>query len=282
MDQGQLRAFNESGFVLLRNFFPAEAVDQVWRDAARVFHSVLTRRDWTTESQLTRATLEQGMIRLFNENAQEFMNCGKQIQHLISLHRLALDQRIETTLRNLGLAFPNISTRPVLFFNHPQLAKKEVYWKVAAHQDWRSMQGSLNAVVVWLPLVPIDRDLGALQVVPGSHREGLLTSRVEDGFGMVDRYTCEDFVSVEMQLGDALFFSSFLVHRSGENVTEKVRWSCHFRYNDLEEPTFIERGFPHPYLYKPQEELLTPNFPSVEAVREVYPEACESAMATSS
>ena len=69
----------------------------------------------------------------------------------------------------LGLRFPNVSTRPVLFFNSRHLAEKEVYWKVSPHQDWRSMQGSLDSVVVWLPLCDIDVALGALEVVPQSH-----------------------------------------------------------------------------------------------------------------
>ena len=261
--------FASNGFVVLREFFPRALVQGVVSDAQRVFHLQATRHSLGAGGD-SREGAEAGMFRLFAQRPQEFINCGKQAQHLISLHRLSLNERIVERLQALGLAFPNISTRPVMFFNHPKLAKREVYWKVAAHQDWRSMQGALNAVVVWVPLVDIDVALGALQVVPGSHLEGLITDRVEDSFGMVDRYRDKDFVSVEMRQGDALFFSSFLVHRSGENVTDAVRWSCHFRYNDLAETTFVTRGFPHPYLYKPQDELITADFPTVEAVRRVY------------
>ena len=68
----------------------------------------------------------------------------------------------------------------------------------------------------------------------------------------------------------ALFFSSLLVHQSGTNMSSSIRWSCHFRYNNLLEPTFIARGYPHPYLYRPQEELITPNFPSLAEVEAVF------------
>jgi ectoine hydroxylase-related dioxygenase (phytanoyl-CoA dioxygenase family) len=77
-------------------------------------------------------------------------------------------------------------------------------------------------------------------------------------------------VPVEVERGDALFFSTLLLHSSGTNVREAIRWSCHFRYNNLLEPTFIDRGFPHPYVYRPQEELITPGFPSREEVRRTY------------
>jgi ectoine hydroxylase-related dioxygenase (phytanoyl-CoA dioxygenase family) len=76
--------------------------------------------------------------------------------------------------------------------------------------------------------------------------------------------------SVEVERGDALFFSTFLVHQSGTNVTDRIRWSCHFRYNNLSEPTFVARGFPHPYLYRPQPELITADFPSSGQVGRVF------------
>lgn len=126
------------------------------------------------------------------------------------------------------------------------------------------MQGSLDSIVVWVPLADVDVKLGALEVVPGSHKLGLMTSEVVNSFGKVDRFNDNDFVSVEATQGDVLFFSSFLVHRSGVNVTDSIRWSCHFRYNNLAEQTFIERGYPHAYIYKPQEELITAGFPSEE------------------
>jgi ectoine hydroxylase-related dioxygenase (phytanoyl-CoA dioxygenase family) len=157
-----------------------------------------------------------------------------------------------------------------MYFNHPRLAKKEVYWRVSAHQDWRSMQGSLDAVVVWVPLVNVDRALGALEVAPDSHRRGLIANRVVDSFGLVDDVDPSGFLSIEAEKGDALFFSSFLVHRSGTNVTESIRWSCHFRYNNLDETTFVQRGYPHPYVYKPQDELLTPDFPQPAQISQVF------------
>jgi hypothetical protein len=230
-------------------------------------HGLLLRSpEETSEAEFTEA-----MFRLFETDLQAFTNCGKHAQHLISLHRLSLDERILEVVRELGLEFPNISTRPVMYFNSRRLAKKEVYWRLSTHQDWRSMQGSLDAVIVWLPLVRIDRALGALEVIPGSHKWGLLEAEMVDGYGnLKEPIDASPALPVEVEQGDALFFSSFLVHQSGINSTEELRWSCHFRYNNLREPTFIERGFPHPYIYRPQEELITENFPDKQLVKRIY------------
>jgi ectoine hydroxylase-related dioxygenase (phytanoyl-CoA dioxygenase family) len=125
------------------------------------------------------------------------------------------------------------------------------------------MQGSLDAVVVWVALADIDKSLGALEVIPGSHCRGLLPANMGDGYGHISNSRDLSAVTpVEVEAGDALFFSAFLVHQSGTNSTQSIRWSCHFRYNNIEEETFIERGFPHSYVYYPREELITKGFPN--------------------
>jgi ectoine hydroxylase-related dioxygenase (phytanoyl-CoA dioxygenase family) len=265
------QAYNEKGYVLLRRFFAAEEVDRVRDEAKRIFISQMSRLGIVDGEPTSEAAFDRGMYALFQADLQAFTNCGKHAQHLISLHRLSLDDRIVGLLRTLGLEFPNISTRPVLYFNSPRLAKKEVYNRLEAHQDWRSMQGSLDSVVVWVPLVDIDRALGALEVLPGSHTKGLLPAEMEDGYGhLAEPVDRSSFVPIEVARGDVLVFSTFLVHQSGNNVTDGIRWSCHFRYNNMSDPTFIARGLPHPYIYKPMETLLTPGFPTSGQVEKVF------------
>jgi hypothetical protein len=267
--------YREQGFLLCPGFFNPDEVAAIHADAKAIFAAQMRRHGLIGDGEVDEAAFTQGMFRLFDSDLAAFAYCGKQAQHLISLHRLSLDARIVDGLRALGLGFPNVSTRPVLYFNHPRLAKKEVYWRLSLHQDWRSMQGSLNSVVVWLPLIDIDRSLGALEVLPGSHKDGLVEADMEDGYGHVSRDVQatvreEDLVSVEVKRGDALFFSTFLLHQSGTSVSDEIRWSCHFRYNDLAEPTFVERGYPHPYVYHPAPELITPGFPPRDAVARAF------------
>jgi len=263
--------YRESGFILLKEFFPKEEIERIHREAKEIFSLQMHRLGLIDSNTPCDSEFEAGMFKLFELDLPTFTNCGKQAQHLISLHRLSLDERILSALKNLGLAFPNISTRPLLYFNAKRLAKKEVYWRLDVHQDWRSMQGSLDSVVVWLPLIDIDKNLGALEIYPGSHKWGLLEADMVDGYGHLrSQLDKAKLVSMEVQRGDVLFFSSLLVHQSGTNISQSIRWSCHFRYNNLLDPTFIKRGFPHPYLYKPQEDLITPDFPSPNEVQETF------------
>lgn len=266
-----IASYNDNGYLLLKGLFQPSEAHSIRDDAKRVFAVQMQRLGIISPLEVSEAEFERGMFQLFESDLQTFTNCGKQAQHLISLHRLSLDERIIRVLGELGLQFPNISTRPLLYFNSRRLAKKEVYWRLSAHQDWRSMQGSLDAVIVWVPLIDIDRALGAIEVIPGSHKWGLLPAAMIDGYGHVDEQTdTSKMVPIEIETGDALFFSSLLVHQSGTNVTESIRWSCHFRYNNLNEPQFIGRGYPHPYIYKPQDALITPDFPGRAQIATIF------------
>lgn len=264
------KTFQQRGFVRLNGFFSKEAVEFVRADAKSVFLKQMTSRGFVTSTDPDEREFESGMACYFTRDLSGFINCSKTCQHLISLHRLSLRETIVARLVELGVERPNICTRPVLYFNSRHLAKSEVYYKSPPHQDWRSMQGSLNAIVVWVPLVDISQELGPLEIIPGSHLWGLLESRQDEWYRRIEGLRDDQYQPVEMNAGDALFFSAFLVHRSGNNVTDSIRWSCHFRYNDLEEPTFVSRKYPNPYTYAPQQELVTRNFPSIDELRELF------------
>jgi hypothetical protein len=263
--------YKKDGFVLLKGFFDPGELTSIREEAKQIFLSQMRRHGIVHTGDLPEHEFTEGMFRLFTTDLQAFTNCGKHAQHLVSLHRLALDKRIISAVKELGLEFPSISTRPVMYFNSQHLATKEVYWRLSAHQDWRSIQGSLDSVVLWVPLIDIDKALGALEVIPGSHRQGLLAAELVDGYGQLHEPPDDkQLISIEVGIGDALFFSTFLVHRSGTNKTEQIRWSCHFRYNNLRERTFIERGLPHPYIYQPSEKLITLDFPSPAQLDEIF------------
>ena len=270
-----LEFYKKNGYLILKDFLFKKDIERILVEAKGVFLRQFIEKGYLrncTLSDIDDEMFNTLLYELFEDDVECFSNSGKQIQHLISLHLLSLNSKILDLLIKIEINTPVISTRPVLYFNHPNLAKKKVYHTVDAHQDWRSMQGSLNSAVIWIPLINIDRDLGALEILPGSHLAGLRTDHVENGFGMV-KLTEEEIqklLPVEVEAGDVLLFSSFLIHQSGNNITNKPRWSCHFRYNDLDEPSFKSRKYAHPYIYKPIEQLITPDFPIKEQIIKLF------------
>ena len=80
---------------------------------------------------------------------------------------------------------------------------------------------------VWLALTPATAANGAVQVVRGSHRLGLLSARGHTLSDADIARVCDapdaDVVTVELQPGEAFLCHNWTVHRSGVNTTDAPR-----------------------------------------------------------
>lgn len=265
--------YQKDGYIRLNKLLDRDTINQI-RDAAKQTFDIQMQHHHISDGNFdNEVDFEQKLFQLFNTQYDAFLGAAKASQHILPLQKLGLDDRLINAVHDVGVENPIVCVKPIIYFNSPHLAKIEGHYKTPAHQDWRSMQGSLDSVIVWVALCDIDISLGALEIIPGSHLWGLQDT-VEDSWYRTLESGCykeSDFVPVEVKAGDALVFSSFLVHRSGNNVTNHIRWSVHCRYNNLNEATFIERGFPHPYVvYRPNQDLLTPDFPSKNQLESTF------------
>lgn len=94
-------------------------------------------------------------------------------------------------------------------------------------------------LTAWFPLVPITRENGALQFVPGSHNLGIQEYKKPPGeiFSVSEFDPTEDeIVTLEMDPGDLVIFNNLVFHRSTINAAETVRWSVDFRYSHIGTP----------------------------------------------
>ena len=234
---------NDDGYIIIKNFFDKEYINTLKEKAKNVFEIQFKKFGYTED-------FKKNMIKLFKENESVFINCGKIIQTgLIELYKLPIEDKIIDLIKDLGLTFPNLCTRPVLFFNHPKLAKEEFYYKTPPHQDWLSMESSSDSLVLWVPLVDVNKENGSILIWPKTHKQGPLPFKTIGGFASVE--TFGEPIQPELEVGDIAIFSTFLVHSSADITNDTIRWSCHFRYTNMMDNDFINRGFPNPYIYKP-------------------------------
>ena len=128
-----------------------------------------------------------------------------------------------------------------------------------AHQDYPTHQGSGNSVTLWIPLQDVTSIDGAIQVVPGSHKSGisqgdninewtykpgsLLKHEGLRGHMESSSNLDEQFQEVPMVSGQVLVFSTFLLHRSGVNTSDRIRYSLNIRLNDLTDPDYSRRYY---------------------------------------
>jgi ectoine hydroxylase-related dioxygenase (phytanoyl-CoA dioxygenase family) len=127
---------------------------------------------------------------------------------------------------------------------HSKLMQKEP--KVGGAWEWHQDYGYWykneflfpeQMMSVMIAITDANRENGCLEVIRGSHKMG----RVEHGFsgeqvGASQRYVdlalqTMEHVYVTLEAGDALFFHSNILHRSGPNLSDKPRWSLISCYN---------------------------------------------------
>lgn len=241
--QQEVKLIKNRGYILLKKFFSRKYIENLRKKAENIFQIQFDRFGYND-------SFKNNMINLFENNNNVFINCGKIIQTgLLELYKLPLEEKLVEKIKELGIEYPTMCTRPVLFFNHPKLAKSKTYYKAPLHQDWSSMESSMNSLVVWVPLVDVGIENGTLVIYPESHKLGPLDFEVNGGFASVEFEG--DAIRPILEIGDIAIFSTLLVHSSGDILDDSIRWSCHYRYTDMLETDYIKRGFPNPYIYKP-------------------------------
>lgn len=185
--------------------------------------------------------------RLFGENFRLWH--GVWLQQLPIFLRQAypdLEIRYDQSLRLIHASINRLLDQDWRFFSkrsyfrrHVGVAK-QVPWHIDA--DAASIYRIAgSAINVWLPLDVVGTDLPSLDIVPQSHaimrKYPLLVGK--------DRYRDDAFVTnigkpltPKLQLGDALIFDQFLLHRTqctGSATT--VRTACEFRFVRRSLPT---------------------------------------------
>lgn len=252
LEIGRLKLeLKDEGVIVIRDFFEKELIENIQSAAKKIFQIQFDHLD-------IKGDFLSQMTTLFKDHLDTFISCGKLIQTgLIELYQLSVNPKLIELIKDLGLSKPLMCTRPMLFFNHPQLAMSEHFYKTPLHQDWVSMLASEDSIVVWFPLIDLKIGHGPVIFYPRSHKLGPLTDKLENGFAAVpfDR-SAYSKLQPEVNVGDIVIFSTLLVHESGVITNNQIRWSSHLRYTNMEDEDFIERGFPSPYINKPSQELI--------------------------
>lgn len=129
----------------------------------------------------------------------------------------------------------------------------EVFW----HQDNAYWQCSPpNLMTCWMTLDDADRENGAMQVIPGSHRQARTHERSKSTGALLDlgnEVDASKAVVVELPAGGVMLHHCQTLHYTQPNHTDRLRraFAIHFmtpgtrRRND---GSYIEVSFAHPML----------------------------------
>lgn len=123
------------------------------------------------------------------------------------------------------------------------------------HQDEGAYSDDISDVdmlTVWVPLTDARRDMGCLEVVPGSHKGEFsvhcwsdddinLRGIPEMMLGNIRHY-------VEMEVGDVHFHHRRIQHGALRNVSDQLRFSFDLRYQPTDQMPGVSHGMPKNHL----------------------------------
>ena len=252
-------SLRKNGYLVVKNFLSHKNADSMLDSLKYPFNIMIKKHC------LERESFNESIVLLFNNHYKSFLGATRQLHNNIDIHELGSGKLMKSLLNSVGLNSPYFCSIPMVVFNCSLLAREEYQHKTPIHQDWRSMQGSTDSLVAWLPLVEVNKKNGAIEILPSSHTKGLLKTVEDKWYRKIpdELVDLNKFVTINLSKGDLLLFSSTLVHRSGFNSTKNMRWACQFRYNNLDESSFIDREFFNPYTNKPSSDLKH-NYPGFD------------------
>ncbi len=237
-----LEQFQEDGYAVVRGLIEPAVRHAVIRESSALVDILAARlvAEGKAASEFEEAPFDTRMMRLYDGRANETPTIFRPELHragVFSLfgHSGLLDLAEEALGPEVRL-YPNYSLRPKL----PENERTLVLW----HQDAGYTADDadvLRMMNVWTPLVPATRENGCMEIVPGTHRQGVVRHEKDEHYLRIADdviLPLEDrAVAVECDPGDVVLFSNLVFHRGLPNVSDHIRWSLDFRYQDATQST---------------------------------------------
>lgn len=145
-----------------------------------------------------------------------------------------------------------VSVFRAFMMNKPQQQGTPLHW----HQDVGEGWGidTLPTITTWLALDAATRASGAMQLVSGSHRRGVLNAGHFVNEATLAQFSADAIVDLECEAGEVILLHNLTLHRSGVNTTTSPRRAisvayidARSRYLEADEHTSSDTAAPRPH-----------------------------------
>ena len=223
LTEQQLKDFDENGYLLIKGLYSSDEMREI--------------TDWTEE--VTNYPEVPGKYMMYFEQSK-LKNSRRILCRLEDFEpyhsgfsKLFNDERMKGSVS-------------ALFREEAVLFKDKINFKMPgsdgfkAHQDIQAGWDTYAKlhITALLTIDPCTLENGCLEMAPGHHKHGLIGEKwqplEEDAL---------DYVAIQTEPGDAVFFDSFAPHRSKPNLTDKARRVLYVTYNRLSEGDHLRQYY---------------------------------------
>ena len=251
MPEDIIESYTKNGFAIVKNIVPAQRINSLLENIFNLFCKYSTDcqelknmdKPWNTE------LFHKKLIEFRQKDPESFGAIYDSLKTSLTLTQLVTDNKVvDFVAKFLKIKPSDLSiSEPMCRLDVPNDKRNTLDW----HQErsfFPQNRNGLNGLVCWIPLTDITEEMGPMHISPRSHAEGQLklSNRTKKNVSYTTQIPVpEEFVSkyedlvVRANAGDAIFFNMLLFHRSGQNISNKVRLATQGRFHTSTADDFI-------------------------------------------
>ena len=251
MPEDIIESYTKNGFAIVKNIVPAQRINSLLENIFNLFCKYSTDcqelknmdKPWNTE------LFHKKLIEFRQKDPESFGAIYDSLKTSLTLTQLVTDNKVvDFVAKFLKIKPSDLSiSEPMCRLDVPNDKRNTLDW----HQErsfFPQNRNGLNGLVCWIPLTDITEEMGPMHISPRSHAEGQLklSNRTKKNTSYTTQIPVpEEFVSkyedlvVRANAGDAVFFNMLLFHRSGQNISNKIRLATQGRFHTSTADDFI-------------------------------------------
>ena len=240
------KELNQNGYSILKSFYSKQIISEILKSYEMNIDYCIKLKNNNVKGNLDEKYL--ALERLDKKLKSKSYDISK---FHPSLSRMAANQKILKIIEKLF--------NETYFIDFPQIRAddKKNSHLLPLHQEIYGQMSS-KVITLWCPLTNVSKINGTLNVIPGSHKFGKIKHqfyKIKDNkhHGVNKKFIKNKKIkSLKLNSGDIVLFDPYLLHGSGKNNSNKIRWTYIVRYNaisgidylkDIKSPLRIEQKF---------------------------------------
>ena len=248
LSSNQKKIFHEQGYLIIDNFYTRQELEDFTNVYKKLIISSLKKTESFTTHELENFVgneFNDGMMRLEEIDhsfVQDIYDTTPQIPEFLRLVAKSEISQCVNQLLNKPKFNPLYTFTCRCRIDPPFNQTRTTKW----HQEVFYTIPESNFVQTWAPIFnDATKENGSILVCVGSHKENIALQSYDPIKDAANPFTIDEQLIkkypkkvVEMKVGQLMIFNSRLFHKSGKNVSRKIRYSLIGMYHDIDNLKF--------------------------------------------